>query len=83
MTDHEPNANLKPWPVWTDLVCARVLHDLVGPVGAINNGLELLEFYRKAVEVVKRCDPDYDISSMEAVLVYLDEAWSEFSDELK
>lgn len=30
-------------PAWTDLVCARVLHDLVGPVGAINNGIELLE----------------------------------------
>lgn len=44
----------------------------------IRNGLELLEFYRKAVEVVRRCDPDYDISGMEAVLVYLDEAWEEF-----
>ena len=49
----------------------------------IRNGLELLEFYRKAVEVVKRCDPDYDISAMEAVLVYLDESWSEFRSELK
>ena len=44
----------------------------------IRNGLELLEFYRKAVAVVKRCDPDYDISSMEAVLLYLDESWEEF-----
>ena len=44
----------------------------------IRNGLELLEFYRKAVEVVRRCDPDYDISSMEAVLLYLEESWEEF-----
>lgn len=44
----------------------------------IRNGLELLEFYRRAVAVVKRCDPDYDISSMEAVLLYLDESWEEF-----
>lgn len=44
----------------------------------IRNGLELLEFYRKAVEVVRRCDPDYDISGMEAVLLYLDESYEEF-----
>ena len=44
----------------------------------IRNGLELLEFYRKAVAVVKRCDPEYDISSMEAVLAYLDKSYEEF-----
>lgn len=44
----------------------------------IRNGLELLEFYRKAVAVVRRCDPDYDISGMEAVLLYLDESYEEF-----
>lgn len=44
----------------------------------IRNGLELLEFYRKAVEVVRRCDPEYDISGMEAVLLYLDESYEEF-----
>lgn len=36
-------ASQSPQPAWSDLVCARVLHDLVGPVGAIGNGLELLE----------------------------------------
>lgn len=41
MTD--PTLPAPPTPAWTDLVCARVLHDLVGPVGAIGNGVELLE----------------------------------------
>lgn len=36
-------ASQSPQPAWSDLVCARVLHDLVGPVGAIGNGLELFE----------------------------------------
>ncbi len=44
----------------------------------IRNGLELLEFYRKALDVVKRCDPGYDISAMETVLLYLDDSWKEF-----
>src|SRR3546814_20842043 len=26
-----------------ELVCSRLCHDLVGPVGAVNNGIELLE----------------------------------------
>ena len=26
-----------------EMLCARLCHDLVGPVGAVNNGLELLE----------------------------------------
>jgi histidine phosphotransferase ChpT len=41
--DSDPPDSNGPEPAWSDLVCARVLHDLVGPVGAINNGLELLE----------------------------------------
>jgi histidine phosphotransferase ChpT len=28
-----------------ELLCSRLCHDLIGPVGAINNGLELLEDY--------------------------------------
>src|SRR5690606_41497048 len=26
-----------------ELLCSRLCHDLVGPVGAVNNGLELVE----------------------------------------
>ena len=28
-----------------ELLCSRLCHDLIGPIGAINNGLELLEDY--------------------------------------
>ncbi|MSO76029.1 MAG: hypothetical protein EXQ87_03830 [Alphaproteobacteria bacterium] len=28
-----------------ELLCSRLCHDLIGPIGAINNGLELLSDY--------------------------------------
>ncbi|MFN4087651.1 MAG: histidine phosphotransferase family protein [Alphaproteobacteria bacterium] len=40
-----------------ELVCSRLCHDLVGPVGAVNNGIELLE--------------DFDPSTAEDVLPLL------------
>mgnify|MGYP001818462689 CR=1 FL=1 len=44
----------------------------------IRFGLEVLEFYRLAVEETKQTDPDYDITGMEEVLLFLDTAWEEF-----
>ncbi len=32
-----------------ELVCSRLCHDLVGPVGAVNNGIELLEDFDPAM----------------------------------
>ena len=29
--------------IFTQLLCSRLCHDLVGPIGAISNGIELLE----------------------------------------
>ena len=44
----------------------------------IRFGLELLEFYRLAVEETRRTDPDYDTAGMEEVLKFLDDSWEQF-----
>lgn len=41
----------------------------------IRNGLELTEFFRLAVDLTERTDPDYDITAMKKLLAYLDASW--------
>ena len=44
------------------LLCSRVCHDIISPVGAINNGLELLDESRPA----RATDGDQDLTSSAA-----------------
>jgi len=35
---------------FTELICARYSHDLAGPIGAINNGIEFLDYAEKDIK---------------------------------
>lgn len=59
MDEHEPAHDLDPLDL-AALLCSRVCHDVVGPVGAIVNGLEILEEEKEpemrgfALELIKK-----------------------------
>ena len=38
----------------SNLIGSRICHDLISPIGAINNGLELIEI--KATKLARKCD---------------------------
>lgn len=41
---------------FTSLICSRLCHDLVGPVGAISNGIELMEMEEDPADAVDALD---------------------------
>lgn len=41
---------------FTSLICSRLCHDLVGPVGAISNGIELMEMEEDPADAIDALD---------------------------